>query len=77
VADAPLDERRELSEGATTGGRGFHKSRRIIDANPGLGGSFTVYWNLGPNPPAGARSMPAYTSNGAPHGYWDVTLESC
>ena len=58
VADAPLDERRELSEGATTGGRGFHKSRRIIDANPGLGGSFTIYWNHGPNPP-GRRPIDA------------------
>ena len=33
--------------------------------------------SLTSNPPGGARSMPAYTSSGAPHGYWDVTLEFC
>ncbi|HEY2501407.1 MAG TPA: hypothetical protein VGI68_08280 [Mycobacterium sp.] len=70
----PSFQRIQWDAGMPYGGGG---TGRIIDANPRLGGPFTVYWNLGPNPPAGARSVPAYTSSGAPHGYWDVTLEFC
>lgn len=70
----PNFQRIQWDPGSPYGGGG---TGRIIDANPSLGGPFTVYWNLGPNPPAGARSVPAQTSSGAPHGYWDITLEFC
>ena len=32
---------------------------RIIDADPHLGGPFQVWWNIGPNPPIGYRSVTA------------------
>jgi len=70
----PSFQRIQWDPGYPYGGGG---TGRIIDANPGLGGPFTVYWNLGPNPPAGARSVPAQAPNGSQHGYWDVTLQFC
>jgi hypothetical protein len=53
------------------GGQGG--SGRIIDANPGLGGPFHAYWNLGGGPFPGAQGVvPAQ-----PQGYWDIVLEFC
>lgn len=52
-----------------TGGGG---TGRIVDATPGLGGPFQVWWNLGPNPPVGYRSVSA---DGL--GYWDIEFEFC
>jgi hypothetical protein len=46
---------------------------RIIDAAPGLGGPFKVYWNLGNGPFPGAQKIvPAQ-----PEGYWDIVFEFC
>jgi hypothetical protein len=46
---------------------------RIIDATPGLGGPFQVWWdNTNQAPMAGYRKVPAQ-----PQGYWDVNLEFC
>ncbi|MEB4211479.1 hypothetical protein [Mycobacterium sp. 94-17] len=46
---------------------------RIIDAAPGLGGPFHVWWDNTEQPaPAGTFKVPAQ-----PRGYWDVTLEFC
>lgn len=60
--------------GSPYGGGG---TGRIVDADPHLGGPFKVYWDLGSNPPAGSRQVPAQTSTGVPHGYWDVNFEFC
>lgn len=65
----PNFQRIQWDAGFPYGGGG---TGRIIDANPGLGGPFQVLWNLGPNPPAGYRSVPAQ-----PQGYWDINLEFC
>jgi hypothetical protein len=65
----PSFQRIQWDPGSPYGGGG---TGRIIDANPRLGGPFKVYWNLGPNPPAGFRSVPAQ-----PQGYWDIGLEFC
>ncbi len=70
----PSFQRIQWDPGSPYGGGG---TGHIIDASPSLGGAFTVYWNLGPTPPAGAISVPAQAPNGSPHGYWDVTLEFC
>ena len=59
----------QWAPGAPAGGGG---SGRIIDATPGLGGPFQVWWNPGPNPPVGYRSVPA---DG--YGYWDIDFEFC
>ena len=56
-----------------TGPTGGGGTGRIVDANPGLGGPFSAWWNLGPDAPAGARSVPSLGG----HGYWDITLEFC
>jgi hypothetical protein len=65
----PNFQRIAWDAGSPFGGGG---TGRIIDANPSLGGPFQVLWNLGPNPPAGYRSVPAQ-----PNGYWDINLEFC
>jgi hypothetical protein len=65
----PNFQRIQWDAGSPYGGGG---TGRIIDANPALGGPFQVLWNLGPNPPAGYRSVPAQ-----PQGFWDINLEFC
>jgi len=53
-----------------TGPTGGGGTGRIVDVNPDLGGPFSAWWNLGPNAPAGARSVPVLFANSstASHG---------
>lgn len=65
----PHFQRIDWDPGYPYGGGG---SGRIVDDDPSLGGPFQVWWNLGPDPPNGYRSVPA-----EPQGYWDINLEFC
>ena len=52
---------------------GDYGTGRIIDANPSLGGPFTIMWSLGPGHPlARSREVPS-----SQRGYWDINLEFC